>query len=275
MEISVITANVSADFLSPPGVPIWDERKGLFVQALHSVEPDLIGLQEVTQRQRHFLQAQLPQFTALTVPVIDPDPELVSAWHDMYARFGLPNLPDPYELILFYRADAFELVASGYWWLSPTPERPSIGFGNIAPRAVVWAHLHHRPSQKEFILFNTHIDHRCTQPMVELCRQRFAEFNAQNIPLIFIGDFNFNPNDPDYALLIGDGWQDSHDFSLLPEASTIMYDLPHLMPGGRIDHILYRGDGFAPQAWARLLSPDPNRRISDHDPVHVRFTVVL
>jgi hypothetical protein len=47
-----------------------------------------------------------------------------------------------------------------------------------------------------------------------------------------------------------------------------MYDLPHLMPGGCMDHILYQDDGLVSQNWARLLSPDPHRRVSDHDPVH-------
>ena len=30
MGIRVITANVSVDFLNPPGVPTWEERKALF-----------------------------------------------------------------------------------------------------------------------------------------------------------------------------------------------------------------------------------------------------
>jgi endonuclease/exonuclease/phosphatase (EEP) superfamily protein YafD len=50
-----------------------------------------------------------------------------------------------------------------------------------------------------------------------------------------------------------------------------LYDLPELMPAGRIDHVLYRGQGLVPVAWARLISPDSDRRLSDHDPVHVQF----
>lgn len=273
MKISVVTSNISADFLAPPGVPTWDERKLLFVQVLREAKPTLIGLQEVTSRQFQFLQAQLPEFTALTVPVIDPDPVLLSAWHAKYARYGLPDIPNPYELILFYRTEDFDSPASGYWWLSPTPDRPSIGFGNVAPRAIMWTHLRHSLSKREFIAFNTHIDHRCTRPMVDLCRERFTEFITRNLPLIFMGDFNFNPTDPDYKMLISDGWQDSHNVSTTSEERTILYDLPHLMPSGRIDHILYRGNGLVPQAWTRLLPPESEQRISDHDPVHVWFSL--
>jgi len=272
MEISIITSNVSADFLSPPGVPTWDERKLLYAQVLRNAQPSLIGLQEVTPRQLQFLREQLPEFTALTVPVTDPDPDLLATWQAKYAQFGLPQIPDPYEIILFYQTAIFELLATGYWWLSPTPDRPSIGFGNTAPRVVLWAHLQHRASSRAFFVFNTHIDHRCTRAMVDLCRERLMAFATATASLIFIGDMNFNPGDSNYASLISDNWRDSHEAADAPGAATFLYDLPNI-PGGRIDHIFYRGDGLTPRMWTRLLPPDPERRVSDHDPVYVRFSI--
>ena len=273
IELNVITVNVSADFTTPPGVPPWNERKSLLVETLLTAQPHLIGLQEVTTTQRRFLETALSDFSVLTVPVVDADPALVTAWRAKYAVYGLPDIPNPYELLLFYRTTEFALIASGHLWLSPTPERPSIGFGNVAPRAVLWAHLCHRPSGLAFICFNTHIDHRCPDPMVALCRQRFADFLPLNVPLIFIGDFNFNPATANYALLHSDGWLDPHQVAEAAEVPTFLYNTPDLMPGGRIDHILYRGHGLDPLAWSRLASPDPSRRMSDHDPVLVRFTL--
>jgi endonuclease/exonuclease/phosphatase family metal-dependent hydrolase len=272
MEISVITSNVSADFLTPSGVPTWEDRKWLYVQVLRDADPSLIGLQEVTPRQLQFLQAQLPEFTALTVPVTNPDPDLLATWQAKYARFGLPQIPSPYEIILFYRTDLLEPRATGHWWLSPTPDRPSIGFGNTAPRVMLWAHLRHRVSSHELLIVNTHIDHRCPRAMVDLCREKFAVCATPAASLIFMGDLNFNPSDSNYALLIHDGWRDSHEATAAPDSATFLYNLPDI-PGGRLDHILYRGDGLTPRTWARLVSPDPERRVSDHDPVHARFSV--
>ncbi|MBE2198261.1 MAG: endonuclease/exonuclease/phosphatase family protein [Anaerolinea sp.] len=248
------------------------QNANCFVQALRQARPDLIGLQEVTPRQFHFLQAQLPEFTPLTVPVTDPTPEAAAVWQAKYARFGLPDIPSPYETVLFYRTDMFELLATDHWWLSPTPERPFIGLGNSAPRVVLWAHLRPRALNEAFVIFNTHIDHRCPQEMVALCREKFTTFTARAASQIFIGDLNFNPGDPNYALLIQDGWRDAHEVTAAPEADTFLYNLPDI-PGGRIDHILYRGRGLEPRSWMRLASPDPDRRISDHDPVCVRFAV--
>lgn len=270
MRISIITSNISADFLNPPGMPTWDERKLPYVDVLRKAEPDMIGLQEVTPRQLQFLQTQLSGFTTLTVPVINPTPDLLAAWQAKYEKFGFPQIPSPYELILFYRTEDFELLSDGYWWLSPTPRLPSIGFGNTAPRAVLWAHLHHRASGKAFVIFNTHIDHRSTTSMVNVCRQQFSVFAENHHSLILIGDLNFNEKDSNYDLLIADGWCDSHNVAMDANSATFLSH-PKSIPSGRIDHILYKSNEFKPLTWKRLLPPAANQRISDHDPVNVEF----
>jgi endonuclease/exonuclease/phosphatase family metal-dependent hydrolase len=268
--LSVITANIAADFLTPPGVPPWTERRQPYVQALRAADPAIIGMQEVTPRQFAFLQRQLADFGALTVPTANPDPTLLAAWREKYGAAGFMAPPDPYEVVLFYRRASCVLLAGGHWWLSPTPERPSVGFGNIAPRVMLWAHLLHRPSGRELIVFNTHIDRRCTAPMLELCRQRCASFAGRGLPMLLIGDLNVNPADPEYAALIAAGWHDAHAATASAEAATFLFDTP-AAPAGRIDHILYRGGGIAPLEWSRLASPDSARRLSDHDPVAASF----
>ena len=270
MKISIITSNISADFLSPPGVPAWDERKLPYVNVLREAEPDIIGLQEVTPRQLQFLQTQFSGFTALTVPVNNPAPELLATWQAKYEEFGFSDIPSPYEIILFYRTDAFELLSNGHWWLSPTPDIPSVGFGNTAPRVVLWASLHHIASRKEFVIFNTHIDHRCTTSMVNVCRKQFSLFAEDHPSLIFIGDLNFNEKDSNYHLLITDGWRDSHAVTIDSDSATFLYDRDSIR-GGRIDHIFYKSNEFMALTWKRLLPPALEQRISDHNPVYVEF----
>ena len=226
MEISIVTSNISADFLRPPGVPSWDERRQTYVDVLFQANPDIIGLQEVTPRQLQFLQTQLSQFAALTVPVSNPTEELKAAWQAKYEEVGLPQIPSPYEIILFYRIDALNVISTGHWWLSPTPDVPSIGFGNIAPRVVLWAQVRHKASAREFVLFNTHIDHRSPHPMIGLCRKNFEVFAEKHASLIFMGDFNLNEKDSSYDLLIADGWRDSFQASPGGDSATFLYNLP-------------------------------------------------
>jgi endonuclease/exonuclease/phosphatase family metal-dependent hydrolase len=269
MKLTIITSNISADFLSPPGVPPWDERKLLYVDVLRSAEPDIIGLQEVTPRQLEFLQEQFPEFTALTVPVHDPTPDLLEAWQAKYGIRGIPLVPGPYEIILFYRTDALDCLSTGHWWLSPTPDVPSIGFGNIAPRVVLWAGFQHSASNKDMVIFNTHIDQRSIPPMIDVCRRKLSEFTEQYPSLFFIGDLNFNEKDPNYDLLLSDGWKDAHNGFSEHSSDTFLYNRSGI-PAGRIDHVFYRSNDFISRTWRRL-SPASELRISDHDPVCVEF----
>jgi endonuclease/exonuclease/phosphatase family metal-dependent hydrolase len=274
MDFTVVTLNISAGFLAPLGVPAWVDRKDRLADALRALTPALIALQEVTPPQLADLRARLPGYAALTLPCADPDPALLDAWRAKYARFGLDAPPDPYELAWFYDEAVFTLPAHGHWWLSPTPERPSIGFGNVAPRAVLWARLRPRAASHDLLAFNTHLDHRCLAPMVALCRHKLAAYAEGDTPRLFVGDLNFNPSSAHYAQMLADGWQDS---ALAAEAGaaqagTFLYEEAGV-PAGRIDHIFYQGAGLRAAGWARLLPPDPAQRFSDHDPVYARLTL--
>jgi endonuclease/exonuclease/phosphatase family metal-dependent hydrolase len=271
MEVTLITFNVLADLARTrpmsawhAHVPVWDERKALCVQALHQAQPSIIGLQEVMPHQFAFFQAHFPEFRALTVPETTTQDEVLLKV--LRETFNLPNIPTPHEVVLFFRTQEFDHLATGHWWLSPTPDTPSLGFGGIFPHAVLWGHLRHRPSGQEVMIFNTHLDRHCPLPMAVLCCEQIAAVAHRDLPCIFLGDFNVTPTHDAYALLIGDGWHDAHVASASPSEAT------HL-DGRRIDHIFYRGAGLTPQTWTQLFSPELQRPLSDHYPVSVRFRV--
>jgi endonuclease/exonuclease/phosphatase family metal-dependent hydrolase len=268
IELTVITFNIMVDFLSWTGVPRWDERKVLCAQALRQAQPSIIGLQEVTPGQFEFLQSHLPEFSAITITETTTDETLLEP---VRRQYGLQTIPVPYEIVLFFRTEAFARVDEGYWWLSPTPEKISVGFGNIAPRAVLWARLRHKASGREFIVLNTHLDNRALRPMAQMCREKLQALIAVGLPLIFMGDFNIDPGRDEYALLTGNGWQDACLTTPAINSDSRTDSLATFRDGRRIDHILYHGDALKPYQWLRLSSPDPERRLSDHEPVLARL----
>jgi endonuclease/exonuclease/phosphatase family metal-dependent hydrolase len=272
MQLTAITANISADFLAPPGVPLWDARKALLVRALADAAPDIVGLQEVTSRQYAYLHTHLPGFTACTVEPVKPTTELIDTWRAKYARFGFDTLPSPYEIVTFVRSDTFICEASGHRWLSPTPERPSLGFGNSAPRVVLWVRVRHRATNHALLIFNTHLDHRCLAPMVAVLQRHVVDFRAEPNTRLLLGDLNLAPEDALFQQLLDDGWQDAFVAPTQGSVSTFLYP-DASVPAGRIDHILYQGNAVHPLAWARIESPEPAQRLSDHDPVCVRFSL--
>jgi endonuclease/exonuclease/phosphatase family metal-dependent hydrolase len=262
--LCVVTFNVLMDFLPAEGVPPWEERKTACAQVLRAARADLIGVQEPSPQQLAYLEAQLPEFDLIVVRSVLSEEVLRLA----RPHYGPDVPPVLNEVALFYRPATLEKLGEGHWWLSPTPDQPvSIGFGNIAPRLVVWGRFRHSATGRPLVVFNTHFDLRAPRPMAEVCRARFQAF-ALNEPLIFMGDFNVDPdqNAEVYTLLTADGWRDAYAAVPPPPANGTYQD------STRIDHVLYRGPALAPVAWATLPAPDPAHPLSDHHPVLVQFT---
>ncbi len=65
-----------------------------------------------------------------------------------------------------------ESINSNYWntetfWLSETPEKPSVGWDAVLPRICTWGHFKYKDTGFEFLFFNLHMDHIGKQARVE------------------------------------------------------------------------------------------------------------
>lgn len=252
LELTAVTFNVLVDFSVPQGIPSWPQRRELCVELLRSTQADLIGLQEPSPKQVQYLSQALPEYRE---------------------RHFVDGKKEYTDVALLVHAGRWEELDHGWWWLSPTPEKPSTGFGNTLPRLVVWVKLRHRASGRELVFFNTHFDNTAPsqERMAELCEQKLAPFVESGLPLVFLGDFNTHQTRGDYPRLTAHGWRDA--YLAAPQASPDGRDenVPTMDNGKRIDHIFYRGEGFKALEWRRLESPDPARRLSDHWPVLARL----
>ncbi len=166
----------------------WDLRHDLVVETIRVFDPDLLGLQEVLKFQGEYLQEKFPEYE--------------------FVGRGRDRDPDSGEFsAIMFRRDRFELVDSGHFWLSETPEEPgSQGWDAVLPRMVSWARLRNRANSGTEILFaNTHFDHKgreARDKSAQLIRQRLID--GQATPLILSGDFNTAIDSPPYQTLIGD-----------------------------------------------------------------------
>ncbi len=254
LELTVITFNVLVDFSVPAGVPKWTERRDLCLAVVADHQADLVGLQEPTPKQVQFFVDGL------------------KGYREFYYRQGSKQYTDA---TLLYREEAFEQLDQGWWWLSPTPEKVSTGFGNTLPRIVVWVKLKHRPSGRELFFFNTHFDNSAPsqERMAELCEKQMVPFVESGLPLVFVGDFNTHQTRGDYPRLTSGGWRDAYLASPLASPDGRDENVVTMDNQKRIDHIFYRGEGMSATHWERLESPDPARRLSDHWPVLARLRI--
>ena len=60
---------------------------------------------------------------------------------------------------IFYLKDKYNVIDSGTFWLSETPEKVSFGWDAVCRRICTWAILENKESGERYIHMNSHFDH--------------------------------------------------------------------------------------------------------------------
>lgn len=163
----------------------WDARADRLCAYINDVKPDLLGMQEVVTEQRQDIEARITGYTCLTA--------------------GRDNGRDKGEATpIFYCTDKFDLISSGHFWLSETPEEPSYGWNAACRRIALWAIFEYKKNGERFIYCNTHFDHVSVEARKEsakLLKDRIQSI-APDLPFILSADFNTNESEETYSLLL-------------------------------------------------------------------------
>ena len=176
---------------------------------------------------------------------------------------------------IFYRRDRFVLEDHGDFWLSTTPEKPSMGWdARCCKRIATWARLRDKPSGKVFVALNAHFDHEGVVARRESAKLLVARGRALagKLPLIVMGDFNSTPDSEAYATVNAD-LRDARTISQTPPYGPVatFNDFNISKPAEeRIDYIF-----LTPQwqvlRYAVLTDSIDARYPSDHFPVLTRL----
>jgi endonuclease/exonuclease/phosphatase family metal-dependent hydrolase len=265
LSVRVMSFNVRYG-TAKDGPDHWDKRKDLFLETIQKYDPDLLGMQEVLAMQADFLQEKLAGYG------------FAGSGRDDGKRGG------EYSPIMFKKA-RFDLLDSGQYWLSPTPEViASKGWDAALPRIVTWVRLKEKPTGTAILVFNTHWDHVGNVARVESAKlmRRLMEQKRGDAkePVIVTGDFNSEETTPQYkTLTAGDGqgvqltdaYREVHPQRQRDEAS--FHEFKGGREGMRIDWILH-----SPQWKATGAGIDHTQREghypSDHFPVTAELHLV-
>ena len=250
-----MTYNIRLDIASD-GDNAWPHRRAALTSLIAYYAPDLVGMQEVLSHQKQEVEADLPGYV------------FVGAARDDGRDKGEFSP-------LGFRRDRFALVASGTFWLSPTPDVPGRGWDAAYPRVASWARLRDKASRRSLLVVNTHMDHVGTTARLEGARQirRWIAANRHaGESVVLMGDFNSPVDSAPYAAITqaGDG--------ALRDTLTISRT-PHFGPRGTftgfrierneaspIDHI-FVGEVVAVLRHATLTQQTGGKLPSDHYPV--------
>ena len=252
--LRVMTFNVRVPV--DTGMNAWANRRDLMVQVIKAEHPDVLGTQELTEEQGEYLAVHLPGY----------------AWFGQGREGGTKGE----HMGVFYRTDRLQVLHSGDFWLSDTPDVPgSKTWGQPYPRMVTWAQFRRRDGGATFSYFNTHFpylpeDVHARMLSADEILQRIDKL-AHGTQVILAGDFNCGPDAPVYAKLtrnLHDAWLDA-DSRSGPEKTFHNFTGN---PDQRIDWILFRG--FKARTVSTITTHDGARYPSDHFPVVAELVAV-
>lgn len=160
----------------------WTERREVMCDLVAFTAFDIFGAQEVCHDQLEYMLSRLPEYDYIGVARDDG------------------KTKGEYSPV-FYRRDRFELLDSGTFWLSETPEQVSYGWDAECRRVCSWGYFKDKQTKKKFWFFNTHMDHVGKTARVEgakLVISKIEKMCGKGAKVILTGDFNVAQDSPAY-----------------------------------------------------------------------------
>lgn len=232
----------------------WTERKPEVLDLLSYYHPDYFGVQEALPEQMKEIKAGLKNYD--------------------YVGVGRDDGKEKGEFsALFYDTKRLQVLKSGTFWLSETPEKPSKGWDAALNRICTYAIFKDKKSKKEFLAMNLHFDHIgnvAREKSSELILKKIKELNSKNLPVVVSGDFNLTEDTVPIKTLsqnLEDSFYHSKTKHYGPVGTFTAFNVNEV-PKDRIDYIFVKG--FAIKSHRHINDRRENLLYpSDHFPVLV------
>lgn len=136
-----------------------------------------------------------------------------------YGRYGGELSADDLQsgdqfVPILWKNEKYELVESGHFWLSSTPDAYSAAWvdGTISnyPRCVNWVHLKDKETGGEFVTMNIHTDPESDMVRTNSCKLAVEMLNQirGDLPAFVGGDWNMGLTDSGYSIVTESGYPD-------------------------------------------------------------------
>jgi endonuclease/exonuclease/phosphatase family metal-dependent hydrolase len=179
--VAVMSFNIRMNY-QDDGPNNWEHRRDWMADLVNYHKPALLGTQETFYPQYVDLKERLPEY---------------DSFGPVEGRQGAESVA------IFYLKSHYELVASGTFWLSPTPETQSLGWDAALRRVVTWGEFATKTNNLRVFFFATHFDHMgntARKESVNMLLQQVHEI-AGRITAFIAGDFNLRPDSDYYTTL--------------------------------------------------------------------------
>ena len=168
-QIKAMTFNIRQNNDNDGAFNHWALRAGACRTMVEVQKPTILGLQELSETQLEYMTLTLSKKGYVTVT----EKEYLNSF--------------------MYNPDVLDVEDTGMFYLNDTPEVYSISWDGYM-RYVAWAVMYIKATGVRFFFMNTHLGLSAfsrTKAMA-LIGQRLKVLNSENLPVIFMADFNGN-----------------------------------------------------------------------------------
>jgi endonuclease/exonuclease/phosphatase family metal-dependent hydrolase len=255
-NLKLMSYNIRLDVASD-GQNAWPVRKDFFASQIQFYEPDIMGVQEAMPNQVLDLEQMLPHYNQVGI--------------------GREGEGKGESSNIFYKKEKLKVITTNTFWLSETPDAISKGWDAACHRVCTFALFQDITSKRKFWIFNTHLDHIGEQARangIKLILSKIEQYNTDQYPVVFMGDFNLEPNDKSIVALkmqMNDASEISLQKPFGPNGTfnNFEFDKP---VNRRIDYIfISKNAKFEVKKYAVLTDSKNFRYPSDHFPVYVEI----
>ena len=250
LQLRVSTYNLRMD-TKADSLNAWEYRKDYVNALIRYHDLDIVGTQEGFLHQIQDI-CRMPEYTYFGA---GRDDGLSAGEHSA----------------IIYKKNRFEILESGNFWLSETPDVPGKGWdATCCNRICSFVKLKEKKTGQTFYCFNVHFDHQGRVARIEsgkLMEKKMKEI-AKDAPVICMGDFNSTP-ETEQIKLLSSYLNDSRTISQQPPygpEGTFNSRFANPIPPRRIDFI-FLSDEIQVLKYANNTDNNGLNYPSDHIPV--------
>ena len=229
-----------------------EDRCDLAVRFLkqEQVAADTIGVQEATPEWMRVLTEGLPAYDYVGVGREDGD------------------CKGEYSAV-FYLKDKYQVLDSGTFWLSETPDVVSKGWDADCKRVCSYALLEDKQTGVRFAHVNSHFDHvgAVAQQNEAKMVSTFVQEKFADVPRVFTADMNVLPTSEPYKIMTSQLKDSSLTCPDSVRFGTFHNAKPDQMKDYIIDYVLYAG-AWEPVHYRTVTVGIDDRFVSDHFPIY-------
>lgn len=177
-RVRAASYNIRCDVSETDSTNNWGNRKADLVNLVKSIDPDVIGFQEVDPSQMTDIKSLLPAY-------------------EIFGKHREANNTKRATPVA-YKKSRFALLDGGTFWLSTTPNVQGSkglpdGYTGTDPETCSWALLKDRTSGGVFCFFSTHLDWKqpeCRKRQMAIAVAQAVKFIEKAVPTFIVGDMN-------------------------------------------------------------------------------------